>query len=72
MEELKQELFELIQSIDDVRILIKIRNFLIAINERIAQRVQCRRRTRYIKYNKLKQIGEMKNGCYLQNINSSI
>lgn len=39
MEELKQELFELIQSIDDVRILIKIRNFLIAINERIAQRV---------------------------------
>ncbi len=39
MEELKQELVELIQSIDDVRILIKIRNFLIAINERIAQRV---------------------------------
>ncbi len=39
MEELKQELVELIQSIDDVRILIKIRSFLIAINEHIAQRV---------------------------------
>lgn len=39
MEELKQELVELIQSIDDVRILIKIRSFLSAINERIAQRV---------------------------------
>ena len=39
MEELKQELVELIQSIDDVRILIKIRSFLMAINERLAQRV---------------------------------
>ncbi len=39
MEELKQELIELIQSIEDVRILIKIRSFLLAINERIPQRV---------------------------------
>ena len=38
-EELKQELIELIQSIEDVRILIKIRSFLLAINERIPQRV---------------------------------
>lgn len=39
VEELKQELVELIQSIGDVRILLKIRSFLLAINERIAQRV---------------------------------
>ena len=39
MEELKQELIELIQSIEDVRISIKIRSFLLAINERIPQRV---------------------------------
>lgn len=39
VEELKQELIELIQSIEDVRILIKIRSFLLAINERIPQRV---------------------------------
>lgn len=39
MEELKQELAKLICSIDDVRVLIKIRSFLVAINERIAQRV---------------------------------
>lgn len=39
MEELKQELIELIQSIEDVRILIEIRSFLMAINERLAQRV---------------------------------
>lgn len=39
MKELKQELVELIQSIDDVRILIKVRSFLIGINKRIAQRV---------------------------------
>ena len=39
VEELKQELIELIQSIEDVRILIKIRSFILAINERIPQRV---------------------------------
>lgn len=39
MEELKGELVELIQRIDDVRVLTKIRSFLVAINERIAQRV---------------------------------
>ena len=72
MEELKQELIELIQSIEDVRSLIKIRSFLLAINERIPQRVQCHRRTGQIKFNKLKQIGEMKNGSHLQDINSSI
>lgn len=38
MEELKGELVELIQSIDDVRVLNKIRSFLVAINNRIAQR----------------------------------
>ncbi len=39
VEELKGELVELIQSIDDVRVLTKIRSFLVAINNRIAQRV---------------------------------
>ena len=39
VEELKQELIELIQSIEDVRISIKVRSFLLAINERIPQRV---------------------------------
>ena len=39
MEELKQELIELIQSIEDVRTSIKVRSFLLAINERIPQRV---------------------------------
>lgn len=39
MEELKGELVELIQRIDDVRVLTKIRSFLVAINERIAQHV---------------------------------
>ena len=39
MEELKQEIIELIKSIDNVQVLIKVRSFLIAINERMAQRV---------------------------------
>ena len=39
MEELKGELVELIQRIDDVGALTKIRSFLVAINERIVQRV---------------------------------
>ncbi len=39
MKEIKQELVELIQSIDDMRTLLKIRSFLMAINERIAHRV---------------------------------
>lgn len=39
MKEIKQELVELIQSIDDMRTLLKIRSFLMAINERLVQRV---------------------------------
>lgn len=41
MEELKQELVEFIQSIDDVRILRRIRDFLVGIHEVIAQGDQC-------------------------------
>lgn len=40
MEELKQELVELIQSIDDVRLLRRVRSFLIGIHHVIAQRDQ--------------------------------
>lgn len=38
VEELKQELIELIQSTDNMSVLNKIRSFLIAINECLAQR----------------------------------